>query len=45
MSLIDTCQLSQANPVDDLPQLQRHVEAVAACPQLWKPWNYRDALA
>jgi transposase len=45
MSLIYTCQLNQANPFDYLTQLQRHAEAVAACPGSWMPWNYRDALA
>jgi hypothetical protein len=45
MSLIYTCQLNQANPFDYLTELQRHAEAVAVSPQLWMPWNYRDALA
>jgi hypothetical protein len=45
MSLIYTCQLNQANPFDYLTQLQRHADPVAACPQLWMPWNYRDAEA
>jgi transposase len=45
MSLIYSCQLNQANPFDYLTQLQRHAEALAVCPQLWMPWNYRDALA
>jgi transposase len=45
MSLTYTCQLNQANPFDYLTQLQRHADALAACPQLWMPWNYRDALA
>jgi transposase len=45
MSLIYTCQLNQANPFDYLTQLQRHAEAFAACPRLWMPWNYRDAMA
>jgi transposase len=45
MSLIYTCQLNQANPFDYLTRLQRHAEAVTACPQLWMPWNYRDAPA
>jgi transposase len=45
MSLIYTCQLNQANPFDYLTKLQRHAEAVAACPGSWMPWNYRDALA
>jgi transposase len=44
MSLIYTCQLNQANPFDYLTQLQRHADALAACPQLWMPWNYRDGL-
>jgi transposase len=44
MSLIYTCQLNQANPFDYLTLLQRHADALAACPQLWMPWNYRDAL-
>jgi transposase len=43
MSLIYTCQLNQANPFDYLTQLQRHADAVAVSPQLWMPWNYRDA--
>jgi hypothetical protein len=37
--------LNQVNPFDYLTQLQRHAEAVAASPELWMPWNYRDALA
>ena len=45
MSLIYTCQLNQANPFDYLTQLQRNAESLAARPQLWMPWNYRDALA
>jgi transposase len=45
MSLIYTCQLNQANPFDYLTQLQRHAEPLAACPQHWMPWNYRDSLA
>ncbi len=45
MSLIYTCQLNQANPFDYLTQLQRHADALSAHPELWMPWNYRDALA
>jgi transposase len=45
MSLIYTCQLNQANPFDYLTQLQRHADAIADSPQLWMPWNYRDAEA
>src|SRR4051794_24033483 len=43
MSLIYTCQLNQANPFDYLTQLQRHADQLAVSPQLWMPWNYRDA--
>ncbi|MBM4028134.1 MAG: IS66 family transposase [Planctomycetes bacterium] len=45
MSLIYTCQLCGANPFDYLTALQRHAPQVAAHPQDWMPWNYRDALA
>ena len=44
MSLIYTCGLNQVNPFDYLTQLQRHVEALAARPERWMPWNYRDAM-
>jgi transposase len=44
MSLIYTCQLTEANPFDYLTQLQRHADEVAASPELWMPWNYRAAL-
>jgi len=44
MSLIYTCQLNQANPFDYLTRLQRHSDPLAAGPQLWMPWNYRDVL-
>ena len=45
MSLIYTCQLNQINPFDYLTQLQGYAEQVAANPELWMPWNYRQALA
>jgi hypothetical protein len=45
MSLIYTCQLNEANPFDYLTQLQRHADQLVAGPQLWLPWNYREALA
>jgi transposase len=45
MSLIYTCELNQVNPFDYLTRLQQHAEQVAAAPQLWMPWNYREALA
>jgi transposase len=43
MSLIYTCQLNEVNPFDYLTQLQEHTDEVAASPQQWLPWNYRDA--
>ena len=45
MSLIYTCQLNQVNPFDYLTRLQRHADQLVAGPQLWMPWNYREALA
>jgi transposase len=45
MSLIYTCQLNHANPFDYLTELQRHADQLASRPQLWMPWNYREALA
>jgi transposase len=42
MSLIYTCQLNGANPFDYLTELQQHAEVLAACPERWMPWNYRD---
>lgn len=45
LSLIHTCELNGANPFDYLTELQRHANEVAAAPQNWLPWNYRDNLA
>lgn len=45
MSLIYTAELCGANPFEYLVALQRHASAVAAHPERWMPWNYRDALA
>jgi transposase len=44
MSLIYTCQLNQVNPFDYLTQLQQHADQLAANPELWMPWNYRETL-
>ena len=44
MSLIHTCELNDANPFEYLTELQRHAEDVASRPELWMPWNYRNAL-
>jgi transposase len=45
MSLIYTCELNGANPFDYLTRLQDHADAVAARPERWMPWNYRETLA
>ena len=44
MSLIHTCELNGANPFDYLTELQKHASEVAAAPQDWMPWNYRQTL-
>ena len=44
MSLIYTCQLCDANPLDYLTELQRHAEELAKQPERWMPWNYREKL-
>lgn len=41
MSLIYTCQLNEANPFDYLTELQRHLDQLAASPEVWMPWNYQ----
>jgi transposase len=42
MSLIHTCQLCGANSFKYLTELQRHVRELAANPEEWMPWNYRE---
>jgi transposase len=44
MSLIYTCQLSNADPFDYLTQLQRHTRELGGSPSEWMPWNYLDTL-
>lgn len=44
LSLIHTCELNGANPFDYLTELQRHADQLAAEPQSWMPWNYREKL-
>jgi transposase len=44
MSLIHTCELNGANPVDYLTELQRHAAELKANPAEWMPWNYRTTL-
>lgn len=45
MSLIATAKLAKADPFDYLNVLQRRAEEVAANPDEWMPWNYRQTLA
>jgi hypothetical protein len=44
MSLIHTCRLCAANPLDYLNALQCHAKQALAHPTQWLPWNYRQAL-
>ena len=44
MSLIHTCELSDADPFDYLTELVRHRDELKRAPQDWMPWNYRQAL-
>jgi transposase len=44
MSLIHTCELCGANPLDYLTELRRHADELAANPHCWMPWNYRQTL-
>lgn len=43
MSLIHTCELNGANPLEYLTALQEHADEVAAAPSQWLPWNYQEA--
>ena len=45
MSLIHTCQLSDANPFEYLIALRENSDAVKEQPALWMPWNYQQTLA
>ncbi len=44
MSLIHTCRLCAANPLDYLNTLVRHAKEVREQPTRWLPWNYQQAL-
>jgi transposase len=44
-SLIETCRLAGANPLEYLRALMENRSAVFADPAAWLPWNYRDTLA
>ncbi len=43
-SLIETCRLAGANPLDYLSALMENRSAVFADPAAWLPWNYRETL-
>jgi hypothetical protein len=45
MSLIHTCELCGANPLDYLTELQKHAEELVKNPAAWMPWNYDEPLA
>lgn len=45
MSLIYTCQRNGGDPFHYLTTLQTHAAALAAAPDDWLPWNYRETLA
>ena len=45
MSLIYTCTLSGANPVEYLTELERHAAELAENPRRWLPWSYKESLA
>ena len=45
MSLIHTCELNKVNPFDYLTDLLSHPGDVAAHPEKFMPWNYRQTLA
>src|SRR3989337_921265 len=45
MSLIHTCDLEGANPLEYLTELYKHAAQLKAAPEDWMPWNYRDSLA
>ncbi len=44
ISLIETCRLAGANPLDYLSALMKNRSAVFAAPGAWLPWNYRENL-
>src|SRR5262249_11499592 len=44
MSLIYTCELNRANPLDYLTELQRHAAQVGAGPGVWMPGTSGAAL-
>jgi hypothetical protein len=45
LSLIQTCNLCNANPIDYLTQLQKHPHEVRQNPSEWMPWNYTEKIS
>jgi hypothetical protein len=45
MTLIETCRLCGANPLEYLTALLQHARLISHNPEQWLPWNYRAALA
>ena len=45
MSLIQTCNMARENAFEYLVALQKNALAVAANPQKWLPWNFRQAIS
>ena len=45
MSLIHTCELSDADPFEYLTEILRNTHLLEKNPQAWLPWSYRDTLA
>jgi len=45
MSLIHTCELNGVNPFEYLTELLSHRSEVAASPECFMPWTYRQSLA
>ncbi len=43
MSLIQTCNMAHENPFDYLVALQKNACDVAANPEKWLPWNFRQS--
>jgi len=44
MSLIHSTELAKEDPFEYLVALQRHQAAVNDSPEMWMPWNFREAL-
>jgi len=44
MSLIHTCRLCAANPLDYLNAIVRHAKEAREHPTRWLPWSYKQAL-